>query len=196
LPGIFSFGVTQTPFSPLLSGGYPSVMTENRNPVVEYRARLFPYLLHLVGDPHEADDLFQDLSVAVLENPSMLRRAGDVFAYLRGVARHLASGRRRLHARTGESLRRWTEWAWEADPGDDSADDDRRRQVAALHHCREALQETSRKLLALRYDQGLDLKAISDALGSTEGAVKMMFLRVRQALAKCIRARLAGEANA
>jgi len=173
--------------------GYASVMT---NPVLEYRARLFPYLLHLVGNAHEAEDLFQDLSVAVLENPSMLTRAGDVFAYLRGVARHLASGRRRLQARTGESLRRWTEWAWEADPGDDSADEDRRRQVAALHHCREGLQPTAQKLLTLRYDQGLDLKAISDTLGSSEGAVKMMFLRVRQALAKCIRARLAGEAGA
>ena len=172
------------------------MMTQEQNPVVEYRGRLFPYLLHLVGNPHEAEDLFQDLSVAVLENPAMLRRAGDVFAYLRGVARHLASGRRRMHAKTGESLRRWTEWAWEADPGDDSADEDRRRQVAALQHCREGLQETSRKLLTLRYDQGLELKAISEALGSSEGAVKMMFLRVRQALAKCIRARLAGEASA
>lgn len=173
-----------------------SSMTEEPNPIVEYRARLLPYLLHLAGDPHEAEDLFQDLSVAVLENPALLRRAGDVFAYLRGIARHLAAGRRRLHARTGESLRRWTEWAWEADPGDDSSDEDRRRQVAALQQCREGMQETARRLLSLRYDQGLDLKAIGEALGSTEGAVKMMFLRVRQALAKCIRLRLAGEAGA
>lgn len=168
-------------------------MTDPAGLLVRYRPKLLAYLLHLTGDLHESEDVLQELSVAVLEKPDMLTRAGDVFAYLRGVARHLAAGRHGGRIRAGEALRRWTEWAWEADPDDGTTDDDRERQVRALRLCRESLRDDVRRLVALRYDRGLDLDAISRAIGSRVGAVKVALLRARRALARCVQGRLARE---
>ena len=165
-------------------------MNDRRDPLLEHRPKLLAYLLHLVRDPHDAEDLLQELSVIVLEKPDMLTRAGDVFAYLRGTARHLAAGRHGDRVRSGEALRRWTEWAWETDPDDGSAEAERAPQISALRQCRQGLQENARRLVTLRYDRGLDLKSIAEDIGSSIGAVKVSLLRVRLALARCVQARL------
>jgi len=170
-------------------------MTEDRTDLLQaHRARLLAYLLHLVRDPHEAEDLLQELSVLVLEKPDLLGRAGDVFAYLRGVARHLAAGRHGARVRADHALRRWTEWAWENDPDDGSTDAERVRQIEALRQCREKLPDTSRRMVTLRYDRGLEIRAIAGDVGSSIGAVKVALLRIRLALAQCVKSRLRGEA--
>lgn len=168
-------------------------MALETDPLAPYRTKLLAYLLHLVGDPHEAEDLLQELSVVVLQKPDMLTRAGDVFAYLRGTARHLAAGRHGARVRSAEALRRWTEWAWEADPDDGSTEADRKRQLEALRRCREQLKGHARRLIDLRYGLGQDLKAIANDLGDTLGAVKVALFRARRALARCVQSRLARE---
>jgi RNA polymerase sigma-70 factor (ECF subfamily) len=165
-------------------------MTVPEDPLLEHRPKLLAYLLHLVRDPHDAEDLLQELSVIVLEKPEMLTRAGDVFAYLRGTARHLAAGRHGDRVRSSEALRRWTEWAWESDADDGSTEADPAGQITALRHCRQGLQENARRLVTLRYDRGLDMKSIAEDLGSSIGAVKVALLRVRLALARCVQAKL------
>ncbi|HZE96335.1 MAG TPA: sigma-70 family RNA polymerase sigma factor [Planctomycetota bacterium] len=169
-------------------------MTDDRQDLLQgHRPRLLAYLLHLVRDPHDAEDLLQELSVVVLQKPDMLTRAGDVFAYLRGVARHLAAGRLGARMRSNDTLRRWTEWAWENDPDDGTTDDDRARQIEALRKCREKLPETSRRMVVLRYDRGLDIRDVAGQVGSTVGAIKVALLRIRVALARCVQGRLREE---
>jgi RNA polymerase sigma-70 factor (ECF subfamily) len=172
-------------------------MSEAHRVLMEHRQRLLAYLLHLVGDPHEAEDVLQEVSVATLENPAMLDRAGDVFAYLRGVARHLAAGRasgRRTgkcaRFRAGEALRSWVEWAWEAGTGEADLEDERRRQLEALRACRGELGERARLVLGLRYDEGLSIEGVAARTKARAGAVKVALLRVRRALAGCVRRRL------
>jgi RNA polymerase sigma-70 factor (ECF subfamily) len=170
-------------------------MTDHQRDLLQgHRPKLLAYLLHLVRDPHDAEDLLQELSVIVLQKPDMLTRAGDVFAYLRGTARHLAAGRIGARIRSGETLRRWTEWAWENDPDDGSTDDDRACQIEALRQCREKLPDPSRRMVSLRYDKGLDVRAVAENVGSTVGAIKVALLRIRLALARCVQNRLREEA--
>lgn len=109
----------------------------------EHRQKLLAYLLHLVGDYNEAEDILQELQVILLQSPQLLTRAGDVFAYLRGTARHLAAGRHRLRTEEGEVLRHWTEWAWEADDGGESSEAARQEQIEALRKCRERFPENT-----------------------------------------------------
>ena len=54
------------------------------------RASILGYLRILVGDPHLAEDLFQDISVVVLEKTSTFDRAKDFGAWVRGIARNVA----------------------------------------------------------------------------------------------------------
>ena len=170
-------------------------MPDTPDALARYRPRLMGYLLHLVGAPEEAEDLFQEVSLAVLENPAMLERAGDLFAYLRGVARHLAAGRHRTRVRTTEALRRWTEWAWEADTPDEVTEQERLRQLGALRRCREALPEKTGALIEMRYDSGWGLEMIAERTGTAAGAVKAALYRARRALADCIRRTLAAEGS-
>lgn len=160
-----------------------------------YQARLTAYLLHLVRNTHDAEELFQEVAALVLMNPQILTRAGDVFAYLRGVARHLAAARHAERMRYNEVLRRWTEWAWEADPGDELSEDNSGRQLTALRHCREQLPARIRNILDLHYDEGHELKTIGAKIGLQVGAVKVALFRARQSLADCIRRKVAQEAQ-
>jgi RNA polymerase sigma-70 factor (ECF subfamily) len=172
-------------------------MTDDQKDLLQgHRPKLMAYLLHLVRDPHDAEDLLQELTVIVLQKPDLLTRAGDVFAYLRGIARHLASGRLGAKVRSGEKLRKWTEWAWENDPDDGSTEEDRVRQIEALRRCREKLPETSRRMVSLRYDHGLEVRAVAGEIGSTVGAIKVALLRIRLALARCVQSRLREEGTA
>jgi len=160
----------------------------------EHRQKLLAYVLHLVGDINEAEDILQELQVILLQSPQMLTRAGDVFAYLRGTARHLAAGRHRLKSREGEVLRRWTEWAWEADSEpDEAAEIARTEQLEALRKCREQLPENTGKILGMRYETGLDPRSIAERIGANVTAIKVALFRARRSLAECIRRRLAEE---
>lgn len=169
------------------------MMNEPSQPLLLYRDRLMAYLLHLVRDPAEAEDLYQEIAVVVLQTPALLTRKGDVFAYLRGIARHLASGRHRSQLRTSEALRRWTEWAWEADKEDDQSESERERQVQILRLCLEQVPGNVRRIVELRYHLGLDLKPIAESIGTTLTTVKSALFRVRRQLAQCIRKRMIQE---
>lgn len=159
-----------------------------------HRSRLMAFLLHLVGDLHAAEDIYQELSMEVLKNPSMLEPTGDVFAYLRGVSRHLVAKHYRELARKNQILRRWTEWAWEADPGDELTNLERQEQLEILRRCREELTDRARRVVSLRYSAGLELKVIAGEIGAKVGAVKKALFKARQVLGDCVRRRLAGEA--
>jgi DNA-directed RNA polymerase specialized sigma24 family protein len=66
------------------------------------------------------------------------------------------------------------------------------RQLA-LAHCLNRLTSSQRGLLERRYKEGLDLSALGRSLGRSSNAVAAALMRVRQALASCIRDRVARE---
>lgn len=150
------------------------------------RAMLEGYLRHLVGSPHDADDLLQDVCVAVLEKPDLLLRGSDPGAYLRGIARHLAS-RHQRRIRRDPVLESVMEAAWE-EPVEPAAWERER-----LRACLAQLSEKFRRLLAWRYVELSNAAEIAQRLESTPEAVRMALARTRAALGKCLRGRLAAQ---
>ena len=63
----------------------------------------------------------------------------------------------------------------------------------ALDACLERLPDRSRRLIRLRYGDGLRIGAIAEAIGSTPGSVRVTLFRLRSALAECIDRRLSAE---
>lgn len=63
----------------------------------------------------------------------------------------------------------------------------------ALEVCLERLPERSRRLLRLRYDDGLPIDGVAAAARLTPGSVRVALYRIREALAACIERRLATE---
>ncbi|MCA9238960.1 MAG: sigma-70 family RNA polymerase sigma factor [Planctomycetales bacterium] len=60
----------------------------------------------------------------------------------------------------------------------------------ALRSCISELPKTSQHLIKLRYEDGATLLQISEQINRTENAVKFALVRIRKALAKCIRSRI------
>jgi RNA polymerase sigma-70 factor (ECF subfamily) len=146
----------------------------------------------LAPDAHAADDLLQDIAVA------LMRRFGDYdpsrpfIAWAMGVAKIQLLTLRRDRARAATRFSResvealaeaWQEVLPELD--------DRR---LALRRCLESVQGRSRELLSLRYEQALEPRQIGERLGQAAGTVRVALSRLRAALQSCIERRLTGEA--
>ena len=142
------------------------------------------YLRHLLP-PDEADDVAQDVCLEVLANPAVLLRGDDPGAYLRGIARHLASRHRRRFPRH-QAVEELISLVYDqAEPADAE------REQAALKACVAALGERLRGMLDLRYQGGLNASQIGERLGLSAEGVRMALMRGRQALARCLSGRLA-----
>jgi RNA polymerase sigma-70 factor (ECF subfamily) len=70
---------------------------------------------------------------------------------------------------------------------------ERSHRREALEHCLEGLPEQSRRLLNLRYVEELSSVHIAESVGSTTGSVRVLLTRIRNAVADCVRRRLAME---
>jgi RNA polymerase sigma factor (sigma-70 family) len=61
------------------------------------------------------------------------------------------------------------------------------RQLASLHHCIGLLSAAHREILDGFYGRGQSTELLAAQTGKGTGAVRMMLVRIRRALAKCIR---------
>jgi RNA polymerase sigma-70 factor (ECF subfamily) len=61
---------------------------------------------------------------------------------------------------------------------------------ALLPECIARLQETARRLVVLRYDEGLSVKDVAVRVGRTPAAIDMALSRIRRTLRECITRKL------
>ena len=154
-------------------------------------APLKEYILILVRDPHDADDVFQEVGVRVLGKTDAPSDPQRFAAWCRGIARNLVlhhwRSRRRGRAAYQERFMSAVETAYaEADAGGDDWGDHR----IALADCVKKLPELSRKIVEMRYAEGVLSEEIARQLQRTAAAVRMALMRAREGLAECIEARL------
>lgn len=145
------------------------------------------YLRHLVGSADDAEDLAQEVCLEVLKNPQVLLRGDDCGAYLRGIARHLASRHHRRIQRDAV-LEELIDLAWQANLAPEASVEGEQR---ALQACLEQMPEKSRNMVLWRYDDGMNSREIAARMSTTSEAIRMALARARQALSKCVKQRLA-----
>ena len=146
--------------------------------------RLRAFLRHLLP-PADADDVAQDVCLEVLRNPGVLLRGDNPGAYLRGIARHLASRHRRKYPRH-QAVEEYLALTWDQVEPEDHA-----QEQQALKACLEGIGQRLRQMLDLRYQEGLNATQIGERLGMSGDGVRMALMRGRQALARCLGGRLA-----
>ncbi len=151
--------------------------------------RLRAFLRHLLP-PADADDVAQDVCLEVLRSPGVLLRGDNPGAYLRGIARHLASRHRRRYPRH-QAVEELVALAYDRiEPLDEE------REQAALKACVSSLGERLRQMLDLRYHEGLNASQIGERLSLSAEGVRMALMRGRQVLSRCLAGRLAADAEA
>ncbi|HLY12420.1 MAG TPA: sigma-70 family RNA polymerase sigma factor [Planctomycetota bacterium] len=150
------------------------------------RLRLIAYIRSLVGDGDLSEDIFQEVSVVVLQKADEFVQGSDLRAWCRGIARNLVLREReksqRLRPFSDLQIVELVDVAFLENEGRDLMD--ARRSL--LKRCMDRLAAPSKDLLRLRYSVGLSLREVGLKLGRTEAAVQVGLSRLRKWLSDCV----------
>jgi RNA polymerase sigma-70 factor (ECF subfamily) len=143
---------------------------------------LFRLARALSGDESTAWDLVEDTVVRALERRSQFRGESSLRAWLRQILRHLAIDRARHHAHevaVGDVEALWRDETYSVDPASvlDAAEERASLRDALVH-----LPSGYRSVVVLHDEEGWTSRAIAEALGISEPAVKQRLRRGRMML--------------
>lgn len=138
-----------------------------------------------------SDDLAQDVFLCAYRSLAQFQGEGSFLAWLLGIARHkvlthLRSQARRQRRETSHLAAALAEWRADWVEGD-SPDWEAAVMQTRLRECIDRLAPTSRQVVEEHYFKSCSAEAIGARLGKSGGAVRMLLLRIRQALATCLR---------
>lgn len=148
---------------------------------------LFSYLVTLLGDIHDADNVLQEANMHLWSKADVFQPGTNFRAWAREFAYRCALSFARDRKRERlivdfslvENVISQTD-ALEVDP-----------KRVALRHCLSELDDRRLELLRERYRDETPISAIAERHQKTEAAIKMSLRRVRMGLMKCIETRMA-----
>jgi RNA polymerase sigma-70 factor (ECF subfamily) len=151
----------------------------------QHQPAIYGYLLARLAVPVDAEDLCQEVFLRCYQGREKLPQTDSLRAWLLGIARNVLREHIRIVQRRREVA--WTELCLELDEmvqqeSPDAGDE-------ALDHlpgCLESLGRSAREALEMRYRARHRLGEIGRLLHRSEGAVKLLMYRARQALKNCL----------
>lgn len=152
------------------------------------RAQHLGFLRVLCRDEALADELFQDLTVAVLEGVGRFRaQEGDFDAWVRGIARNLWRShlrRRRPSRPIDQAVEEAVAAAWDDRSPVEALEQAER--LGRLRTCLDGLAPGARDLLRRRYEASESSATIGQALGRTAAAIDTALCRIRSTMLTCL----------
>jgi RNA polymerase sigma-70 factor, ECF subfamily len=152
--------------------------------LVNVQQGLFTYILRLLPNVADANDVLQKTNVVILGKQKEFRAGGDFNAWVAGIARYQVLAFRRDAQRDRLVFR---------DQLLDQLADQGTARISgtnllfeALELCRSKLSPSDRELLEYRYAENLPAAAIAENLGRSPHAVSQALYRIRIALLECI----------
>jgi len=153
------------------------------------QSRLFAYVLSLVGNRQQAQDIMQETNIVLWRKASQFRPGTNFGAWMLKVAYYqVMEHRRKLNKQAmfvadDEFL---TTLAEEAEESCEMLE----HQQAALANCLEKLPDRQRDIVRRRYTEGASIKAVAGQLGLAASAIKQTLFRARTNLIECVRFRM------
>jgi RNA polymerase sigma-70 factor, ECF subfamily len=152
--------------------------------------RIYNYILLLVPNHNDADDIMQETSIVMFEKFDDFQTGTDFFPWAAAVAKYqvlnfLKKKKRdnlvfdqeiveMLSGEGKERVEKFDEW------------------IEALRKCVSKLHPTDRQLLKFLYYEKTNVKAIADRFGSSFQAVYRSLSRVNGLLLRCVRRTMTG----
>lgn len=160
---------------------FATIVQQNQGAIYGYfRARLL--------ESADADDLCQEVFLRCYLGREKFSRAAAVRPWLIGIARNLLREHvRRKHRRREVA---WTELCLELETLSE-VHDQSDEAMTHLPVCLESLGKSAREALSLKYHAKMKLQEIGKRLCRSEGAIKLLMFRARQALKHCLDRKLA-----
>ena len=152
--------------------------------VERHQGAVFGYLRARLLQPTDAEDLTQEVFLRCYQGWARFDTASLIRPWLIGIARNLLREHSRKVKRRKEVA--WTELCLELEemlPPDERTYED---VISLLPSCLESLGDSAKQALNLRYSAKLRLADIGEKLKRSEGAVKLLMFRARQALKNCL----------
>lgn len=165
--------MSQTDFVPLL---------------LTHQSRLYGYVLSLVGDRNQADDLLQQTNSVLLRKVEDFEAGTNFVAWAFRIAYFEVMQYRR--ARHRERLFFDDELIGALAAVAEKEDERFIERQKFLRECLETMNERHRDVLRRRYLMSADLNELAAALGSTVNALKQLLFRAREGLRACISSKM------
>jgi len=152
----------------------------------ENQGAIYGYLRSRLSQPADAEDLTQEVFLRWYLSRDRFDESHKVRPWLLGIARNVLLEHLK-HLQNRKEVA-WTELCLQLEQITDFKDDDDRyvEVLPRLPACLEELGPSARQALTLRYQSNLGLAEIAEKLGRSEGAVKLLMFRARQALKECL----------
>jgi RNA polymerase sigma-70 factor, ECF subfamily len=169
------------------------VLTTHRQEVLrlllENRSSLFAFILAVTRNMEAAEEVFQEVSLAICESAEGYELGTNFMAWSREIARRRIAAQYRREKRSKELLALLESRGLEA--GFARADEEHASQyrVAALHDCLQGLGGFVRRLFEMRYSGRLGFQEIASRVSRQPESVRKAIYRGRLALRKCIESR-------
>ncbi|MDB5386283.1 MAG: polymerase sigma factor, sigma-70 family [Planctomycetaceae bacterium] len=156
--------------------------------VQKYQRGVFAYLRSRVFCTSDAEDLTQEVFLRFYQGRERFDGANMIRPWLMGIARNLLKEHVRKCRRRKEVA--WTELCLELDElvqaHASESNDSQEDTLKNLPDCLASLGQSAREAIHLRYSSGLALLDIGRQLKRSEGAIKLLMFRARQALKYCL----------
>lgn len=161
--------------------------------LLEHRDALLGFILALTRDRGAAEEVFQEVGLAVIEESRKGTEVGRFLPWAHEMARRRVAEyfrkRQRGFARL-ESLDEVVGRAFEEDVDDPSL---ARIRQAAVEDCLKELPPAQRALVERRYRDRSSIRQIAEAMDWTDGSVKVALWKARQRLAGCVQGKVGEE---
>ncbi len=149
-----------------------------------YQHTVYGFLRARLMEPADAEDLCQEVFLRCYLGREKLARANAVGSWLVGIARNVLREHIKRQQRRKEVA--WTELCLELDSLVGQHDGESDDALQHLPKCMESLGQSAREAIDLRYSTALKWADIGTRLKRSEGAVKLLVHRARQALKYCL----------
>jgi RNA polymerase sigma-70 factor, ECF subfamily len=159
--------------------------------IERYQGVVYGYLRARLLQATDAEDLTQEVFLRFYMARARFDTASLVRPWLLGIARNLL----REHVRTVRRRREvgWTELCLAMEETVRFDGHDEEDVLAHLPGCLDSLGPSARAAIDMRYRSNLRLASIGEKLKRSEGAVKLLMHRARQALKHCLDTKLRNE---
>ncbi len=149
-----------------------------------HQGAVYGYFRARVLQPQDAEDLTQDLFLRCYLAMDQFDTSCQLRPWLMGFARNLLREYIREHKRRKEVG--WTELCLQVDEMFGEEEGPYEDELQHLPNCLNSLGTSARQAIGLRYTAKMRLAQIGEKLRRSEGAVKLLMFRARQALKQCL----------
>lgn len=159
--------------------------------LMTHQSRLFAYLLALVSNYSDAEDILQELTVTLLHQFDKFTPGTNFLAWARTIAFYEVMKYRKKQPRqmkffSEETLKSIADFC-ENNPASSDL------MIEAAEQCIQKLPDRDKQLVILRYSQDATTKNIADRLGISIYSVYRAIERIHNVLLRCIRRVLSAE---